>query len=161
MSTTTNLHPSSHMGPPPIPTTQTSKTMTLWIHDPDGSPTLSRREAVLNYELFAPGVAKPGDIAEVRLLPENNVSDEGGNGGVGGGAGGAGGGGGGGGIGGENMERKRSVSKSTMGGDETEKAGPTTGKGKGRMEKRFLFVIRKLEPEQKAKPNLQVRIFRL
>lgn len=131
--------------------------MTLWIHDPDGSPTLSRREAVLNYELFAQGVAKPGDIAEVRLLPENNVSDEAGNGGAGGGAGGGGTGGG---IGGENMERKRSVSKSTMGGDETEKAGPTTGKGKGRMEKRFLFVIRKLEPEQRAKPNLQVQIFR-
>lgn len=133
--------------------------MTLWIHDPDGNPTLSRREAVLNYELFAPGVAKPGDIAEVRLLPGNNVSDEGGGGGSGSGSsgGGSGGGGGGtGGIGGENMERKRSVSKSTMGGDETEKAGPTAGKGNSRIKKRFLFVIRKLEPEQKAKPNLQV-----
>lgn len=131
--------------------------MTLWIHDPDGSPTLSRREAVLNYELFAPGVAKPGDIAEVRLLPGNNISDEGGGGSGGGGAGSGGGGsGGGGGIGGENMERKRSVSKSAMGGDETEKAGPAAGKGNGRMEKRFLFVIRKLDPEQRTKPNLQV-----
>lgn len=124
--------------------------MTLWIHDPDGNPTLSRREAVLNYELFAPGVAKPGDIAEVRLLPGNNVSDEGGSGGSGGGNGSGNG------IGGENMERKRSVSKSTVGGDETEKAGPTAGKGNNRMEKRFLFVIRKMEPEQKTKPNLQV-----
>lgn len=113
--------------------------MTLWIHDPDANPTLSRREAVLNYELFAPGVAKPGDIAEVRLLPGNNVGDE--SGGVG--------------IGGENMERKRSVSKSNA-GDETEKQGPTAGKGKDRTEKRFLFVIRKMVPEQRARPGFQV-----
>lgn len=129
--------------------------MTLWIHDPDGNPTISRHEAVLNYELFAPDVAKPGDIAEVRLLPGNNISDESGGGGGNSSGGSGGGNGGGGGIGGENMERKRSVSKSTMGGDETEKAGPTAGKGNGRMEKRFLFVIRKLQPEQR-KPNLQV-----
>lgn len=128
--------------------------MTLWIHDPDANPTLSRREAVLNYDLFAPGVAKPGDIAEVRLLPGNSISDEGGGGG-GVGGGGGGGGGGIGGIGGENMERKRSVSKSTAGGDDTEKQGPT-GKAKDRTEKKFLFVIRKLLPEQRARPGLQV-----
>lgn len=116
--------------------------MILWIHDPDANPTLSRREAVLNYDLFAPGVAKPRDIAEVRLLPGTGVADEGG-------------------IGGENMERKRSVSNcvgaGAGGGDETERALPQMGKGKGKGgEKRFLFVIRELRPEQRAKPNLQV-----
>ncbi|TGZ85488.1 hypothetical protein EX30DRAFT_361315 [Ascodesmis nigricans] len=76
-STTHNLYPPSAL----FSTThanQTSKTLTLWIHDPDAASSLSKHEAVLNYELFPPGIAKPGDVAEVRLVnPKSagNTSD--------------------------------------------------------------------------------------
>ena len=113
--------------------------MVLWIHNPDGSPTLSRKEAVLNYDLFPPQVAKPGDLAEVRLLspPTGNTSDES----VA--------------VGGEKVERKKGHANSVM---EEEGAGANgkTREPAGRMERRFLFVIRELEPEERAKPNLQV-----
>lgn len=118
--------------------------MILWIHDPDGSPTLSKREAVLNYDLFPPHVARPGDIAEVKLMSSSstgNVSDDS----IA--------------MGGETMERKKSYANSTMEEEGTGVGGRVGGAGGGgstKVEKKFLFVIRKLEPEQRAKPNLQV-----
>ncbi|KAH0613024.1 uncharacterized protein H6S33_009404 [Morchella sextelata] len=148
MSTTTNLHPphssSSHMPPAtPTPGAQTSRQMTLWIHDPDANPTLSRQDAILNYELFAPGIAKPGDIAEVRLLPGNNAGDDVPT------AGGIG-------VAAENMERKRSVSNNGC-GEGTERGFPLQPKN-DRGEKRFLFVVRKLTAEQRSKPNMQISL---
>src|SRR5437588_11759574 len=93
----------------------------------------------MNYNLFPPHVAKPGELAEVRLLspPAGNSSDES----VA--------------VGGEKVERKKSHANSVM---EEEGAG-ANGKTRvpvGKTESRFLFVIRELEPEERAKPNLQV-----
>ncbi|KAG0639329.1 hypothetical protein HOY80DRAFT_963775 [Tuber brumale] len=143
MSTTTNLHPPSSHALPQTPLTPTTRHMVLWIHDPDGSPTLSKREAVLNYDLFPPHVARPGDIAEVKLmssLSAGNVSDD--STAVGGGA----------------MERKKSYTNSMMEEEGTGVGGRAGGVGGStKVEKKFLFVIRELEPEQRAKPNLQVR----
>ena len=61
-STAHTIYPASSLG------NTNSRTLTLWIHDPDASAALSRHDAVLNYDLFPPGVAKPGDIAEVQLI---------------------------------------------------------------------------------------------
>jgi len=140
MSTTTNLHPPSSHALPQTPLTPTMRHMVLWIHDPDGSPTLSKREAVLNYDLFPPHVARPGDIAEVKLMSSStgNVSDDS----VA--------------MGGEAMERKKSYANSTMEEEGTGVGGRVGGGGSIKVEKKFLFVIRELEPEQRAKPNLQV-----
>ncbi|CAZ85276.1 unnamed protein product [Tuber melanosporum] len=146
MSTTTNLHPPSSHALPQTPLTPTTRHMVLWIHDPDGSPTLSKREAVLNYDLFPPHVARPGDIAEVKLMSSSstgNVSDD--SIAVGGGA----------------MERKKSYTNSMMEEEGTGVGGRAGGVGGStKVEKKFLFVIRELEPEQRAKPNLQISLAR-
>ena len=156
--TIANLHPtaSAHTpypaSPQPSPNT---KTLTLWIHDPDAAVPFSPRDAVLNYELFPPGVAKPGDVAEVRLIPQvtapgsGNLSAEGGG----------------------NMHISENGAKSTKADRRTiERHTSYAGSGidedaSAKIEEpkeeegRFLFVIRELEESQR-KLNVQVHNFR-
>ena len=134
-----------------------TKTLTLWIHDPDASPTLSKNEAVLNYELFPPGVAKPGDVAEVRLLPQpsatpnGNASSEGYSSSGGGHISDSG-------CAGPPHERRggpdRKGSRTTSNVAVEEGASPKNREPKEE-EGSFLFVIKELEESQK-KPNIQV-----
>lgn len=110
--------------------------MTLWIHDPDQAGCLSKNEAVLNYDLFPQGFAKPGDVAEVKLLPRPNVGGHGNDSGSESPA--------------EMMERRSSYVGSTIGDDK-----PAQKKVADEEEGRYLFVIRELSEAQR-KLNLQV-----
>ncbi|KAL7272365.1 vacuolar membrane-associated protein iml1 [Rhizina undulata] len=135
-----------------------SKTLTLWIHDPDSNASVFKNEAVLNYELFPPGIAKPGDIAEVRLLRPRTAANAGdGNGrdgyaaSIAGTIDGYGGG--------EPMERKRSFPGSVLAGAEDERSAYAAAQPKAVDDgKKFLFVIRELQPEQRARPNMQISL---
>jgi hypothetical protein len=128
-----------------------SRTLTLWIHDPEAASALSRYDAVLNYELFPPGVAKPGDVAEVRLIPQTasssggNMSSEGyssgGNGHMSDNGSGAA----------TTDRRKASYAGSILGDDDRSKSEDQPKEEEGR----FLFVIRELEESQR-KLNVQV-----
>ncbi|KAI5805190.1 hypothetical protein EDC01DRAFT_725733 [Geopyxis carbonaria] len=132
---------------------QNSRTLTLWIHDPDAAATLSKHEAVLNYELFPPGVARPGDVAEVRLLPPpasssgGNISSEGYS--SGGHASDAGM------EETEKMERRASYAGSAM--EYAEEALHSKKERPEEEEGRFLFVIRELEESQR-KLNVQISL---
>lgn len=140
-STSTNIHAPStpHTGFPALSANPYSRTMTLWIHDPDQVTPLSRHEAVLNCDLFPPGYAKPGDVAEVKLIRPGQ------------------------GAGGLNesgsespaemMERRSSYVGSTLGDEDPFKhTKPNVDEEE---QGRFLFVIRELTESQR-KVNLQV-----
>lgn len=156
-STTTNLYPPSIAAA--AQAALNSRTLTLWIHDPDSISSLSRNETVLNYELFPKGVAKPGDVAEVRLVPAItppsgvNISAEGYTGAGPPGAGHTS----------ENgttlpatdrrpSGRKESYTGSVTGDEDSKSNNPGNPPAK---ERKFLFVIRELNETQK-KLNVQV-----
>jgi len=162
---TTNLYP-----PSTVHTTHaassvinggSSRTLTLWIHDPDGTTTLSRHDAVLNYDLFGPGVAKPGDVAEVRLIPQVASSSSGGNMSPEGYSSGGNGHISDNGVGIAASERrtatgrKGSCSGSMAGEDDRSRSELQPKEDENR---RFLFVIRELEESQR-KLNVQVWSF--
>ena len=156
---TTNLYPPSTSYatyPGSNQANPNTRTLTLWIHGPDANQTLSRHEAVLNYDLFPPGVAKPGDVAEVRLVPQaaacsgGNISSEGyssgnGNGHLSDNGGSA--------VTAEwrPMKRKGSYSGSALGEEEKLKCHHPAKEE----QPCFLFVIRELEESQR-KLNVQV-----
>jgi hypothetical protein len=159
-SSTANLHPppNVHINNSNISTTSDAKTLTLWIHDPDASLALSKHEAVLNYELFPSGAARPGDVAEVRLIssimaPSGAVSSDGYS--SGGGCA-AGGGTGGhmsdGGATNHNREGNQTASMGTMDDMGAWDARQTKEEEDGK----FLFVIRELDDTQR-KLNVQVQ----
>ncbi|KAA8893832.1 hypothetical protein FN846DRAFT_1025469 [Sphaerosporella brunnea] len=156
---TTNLYPPSTAHttyPGSNQLNSNSRTLTLWIHDPEAPGALSRFDSVLNYELFPPGVAKPGDVAEVRLIPQTttsaggNMSSEGyssgGNGHVSDNGSGAGDR--------RTSLRKGSYAGSVAGDDDRSKSGT---RQKEDEEGRFLFVIRELEESQR-KLNVQISL---
>lgn len=115
-----------------------TRTMTLWIHDRDQTGSISDHEAVLNYELFPPGFAKPGDVAEVTLLPRPNagghVYESGSDSPA------------------EMMERRSSYVGSTVGEEEPARYAKKLADDNGQ----FLFVIRELDESQRKSVNLQV-----
>lgn len=160
-SSTANLHPppNVHINNSNISTTSDAKTLTLWIHDPDASLALSKHEAVLNYELFPSGAARPGDVAEVRLIssimaPSGAVSSDGYS--SGGGCA-AGGGTGGhmsdGGATNHNREGNQTASMGTMDDMGAWDARQTKEEEDGK----FLFVIRELDDTQR-KLNVQISL---
>lgn len=140
-STVHNLHPPSTTHTHPTLFSHTcspsSKNLTLWIHDPDSINSISKHEAVLNYELFPPGVAKPGDVAEVRLVgtaPNGAAGSEAG------------------GCGDEMVAEPKFVRRGSYAGSVTD-TGEGGGEARetrgGEEEGRFFFVIRKLEDGQR------------
>ncbi|KAF8246200.1 hypothetical protein K440DRAFT_602761 [Wilcoxina mikolae CBS 423.85] len=159
-STTTNLYPPSTSYatyPGSSQASPNTRTLTLWIHDPDQPQALSRHEAVLNYDLFPDGVAKPGDVAEVRLIPQasssgGNISSEGyssgnGNGHLSDNGSGA--------LLAERrpMQRRASCAGSTIG----EERSSSSKQPPKEEEHKFLFVIRELEESQR-KLNVQISL---
>lgn len=152
-STTHNLYPPSTAHTLFSSAHQNSKTLTLWIHDPDAASSLSKHEAVLNYDLFPPGIARPGDVAEVRLVPPPSSSPSGAA---------AAGSSSDGGPGSDNvlgeadpMVRRGSHtgSMTDAGGDETQSARRTYSARD--TDDKFYFVIRELEESQR-RLNVQV-----
>jgi hypothetical protein len=155
---TTNLYPPSTSyatfggGTHGAPNT---RTLTLWIHDPDASGSLSKHETVLNYDLFPPGVAKPGDVAEVRLVPQatsastNNLPAEGYSTGNGNGHASDNG------SGSLLADRRPVRRKGSYTGSMIEEERPKNDLSTTQEEPIFLFVIRELEESQR-KLNVQV-----
>ena len=157
-STTANLYPPSAASAHPATAqpggTLNSRTLTLWIHDPDATSALSKNEAILNYELFPKGVAKPGDIAEVSLIPLVALPPAGGNAPGDGYPSGS--------VAVDNAsgiptsERRSAGHKESYtgsaGGDEEK---PSSLEGSPEEEGKFLFVIRELTEAQR-KLNVQV-----
>lgn len=137
-----------------------SRTLTLWIHDPEATAALSKYDAVLNYDLFPPGIAKPGDIAEVKLFapgaPGATIMSESTVGLVHDGAsaivdlG----------VTSQRMERRPSYTTSVADLAPDKSVADSLGRPAKEGGGTFLFVIRELDEAQRKTPNLQVVVAR-